>query len=47
MLLGTPEGQAYSEPELVELMQRAGLVDIERLELELMNGVGIMVGRKP
>lgn len=46
MLLGTPQGQAYSEPELVALMERAGLVEITRLPLELPNGAGIMQGRK-
>ncbi|TYO99394.1 ubiquinone/menaquinone biosynthesis C-methylase UbiE [Geothermobacter ehrlichii] len=46
MLLGTPQGQAYSEPELVEMMRQAGLKGIERLPLELPNGVGILVGRK-
>lgn len=46
MLLGTPRGQAYSEPELVELMGRAGLVEITRLPLELPNGAGVMQGRK-
>jgi SAM-dependent methyltransferase len=47
MLLGTPNGQAYSEPELVALMQQAGLARIERLPLELPNGVGILRGYKP
>jgi hypothetical protein len=46
MLLGTPEGQAYSEPELVGLMQQAGLSQIARLAIELPNGAGIMVGHK-
>lgn len=46
MLLGTPQGQAYSEPELVEMMRQAGLKGIERLPLELPNGVGILVGFK-
>ena len=46
MLLGTPEGQAYSEPELAGLMQQAGLSQIERLSLELPNGAGVMAGYK-
>ncbi len=46
MLLGTPQGQAYSEPELATLMQQAGLSQIERLAIDLPNGAGIMVGRK-
>jgi len=47
MLLGTPGGQAYSEPELGSMMERAGLVDIGRLPLELPNGIGILRGRRP
>jgi SAM-dependent methyltransferase len=46
MLLGTPQGQAYSEPELAALLQQAGLSQIERLAIELPNGAGIMTGRK-
>jgi len=46
MLLGTPEGQAYSEPEIVELMHQVGLSEIERLVIDLPNGAGIMCGRK-
>jgi SAM-dependent methyltransferase len=47
MLLGTADGQSYSEPEIGEMLQQAGLVDIERISMEAPNGVGIMVGRKP
>jgi hypothetical protein len=46
MLVGTPEGQAYSEPELVGQMQQAGLSQVQRLSIELPNGAGIMVGHK-
>jgi SAM-dependent methyltransferase len=46
MLLGTPQGQAYSEPELASLMRQAGLSQIERIAIDLPNGAGIMVGRK-
>jgi SAM-dependent methyltransferase len=46
MLLGTPQGQAYSEPELGTLLQNAGLQKIERLPVELPNGAGIMAARK-
>jgi SAM-dependent methyltransferase len=46
MLLGTPGGQAYSEPELTALLQQAGLTGVERLALELPNGAGVMLGRK-
>ncbi len=47
MLLMTPEGQAYSEPELRALLHGAGLKRIERLPVDLPNGAGILVGRKP
>ncbi len=47
MLLGTPDGQAYSEPELRDLLQNAGLEQLERLSLELPNGAGILAARKP
>jgi len=46
MLLGTPQGKAYSEPELKELLQQAGLVEVKRLAVDLPNGAGIMAGRK-
>ena len=46
MLLGTPDGQSYSEPELMDLMQQAGLTQVERLEIDLPNGAGVMAGRK-
>jgi len=47
MLLGTPDGQAYSDAELKAMMSAAGLKAIERIPLELPNGVGILLGRKP
>ncbi|WP_432822465.1 methyltransferase, partial [Trichloromonas sp.] len=47
MLLGTPDGQAYSEPELRKLLRSAGLEQVERLSLELPNGAGILAARKP
>jgi len=46
MLLGTPQGQAYSEPELAALLHQAGLSQVERLAIKLPNGAGIMAGRK-
>lgn len=46
MLLGTPEGQSYSELELFELLRQAGLSRTERLQIELPNGAGIMCGHK-
>ena len=47
MLLGTPAGQAYSERQLSDMLQRAGAVDIQRLQIDLPNGAGIIVGIKP
>jgi SAM-dependent methyltransferase len=46
MLLGTPQGQAYSEPELGELLRQVGLRQIERLGIDLPNGAGIMLACK-
>jgi len=47
MLLGTPEGKAYSEGEIKNLLQGAGLGDIERLAMDLPNGAGVICGVKP
>jgi hypothetical protein len=44
MLLVTRDGQAYSEPEIRQLMEEAGLARIERLPVELPNGAGILAG---
>jgi SAM-dependent methyltransferase len=46
MLLGTVAGQSYSQNELTAMMKQAGLCDVRRHELELPNGVGILMGRK-
>jgi len=46
MLLGTESGRSYSGHELAGMMTEAGLLDVERLTLELPNGAGIMRGRK-
>ena len=46
MLLGTPAGQAYSEPELFELFYQAGLKQVQRIQMELPNGAGVVVGIK-
>jgi hypothetical protein len=47
MLLGTPSGKAYSESEIVALLNGAGLVDIERLPLDLPNGAAVLCGQRP
>lgn len=46
MLLGTSDGRAYSQGELVAMMAAAGLDDVRRLPVELPNGAGILVGHK-
>ena len=47
MLLGTPEGQSYSEGELIGMLQAAGAKDVHRLPIQLPNGAGIIAGYKP
>ncbi len=47
MLLGTPQGKAYSTGELKSLLSAAGLEHVERLPMELPNGAGVICGRKP
>jgi len=44
MLLGTPQGQAYSQGQLEAMMHAAGLSSIHRLELDLPNGAGVLAG---
>jgi hypothetical protein len=46
MLLGTEAGQSYSEQELVAMMTDVGLLDVQRIALELPNGSGVIRGRK-
>ncbi len=46
MLIGTPQGKAYSEGEIKALLEAAGLENVERLPMELPNGAGVMCGRK-
>jgi len=45
MLLGTPDGQAYSQGQLLEMLAAAGAVDLRRLPLDLPNGAGVIAGR--
>ena len=47
MLLGTPDGQAYSESELIEMLSAVGATDLRRLPLELPNGAGVIAGTVP
>ena len=46
MLIGTLEGQAYSEGDISAMMQAAGLHGIHRLPITLPNGAGIIAGMK-
>jgi len=47
MLIGTTQGQAYSEPQLRQMLAAAGLTNVARLPLEMPNGSGIVSGIKP
>jgi cyclopropane fatty-acyl-phospholipid synthase-like methyltransferase len=47
MLIGTPSGKAYSEFEIVQLLQNAGLKSVWRLPLDLPNGAGVICGVRP
>lgn len=44
MLLGTPQGRSYSQGQLESMMAAAGVGSIQRLELDLPNGAGVLVG---
>lgn len=46
MLLGTPQGKAYSEGEIKALLEASGLQNLERRPMELPNGAGVISGRK-
>jgi SAM-dependent methyltransferase len=47
MLLGTPDGQAYSESEIMNMLAAAGATELRRLPLELPNGSGVIAGTVP
>lgn len=44
MLVNTPQGQSYSELQLVEMLKNAGAREINRLPFKGQNDSGIMVG---
>ncbi len=46
MLIGTREGQAYAQEELIGMMAKAGLRDLRRLPIDLPNGAGIVAGSR-
>jgi 2-polyprenyl-3-methyl-5-hydroxy-6-metoxy-1,4-benzoquinol methylase len=45
MLLGTEKGRAYSEQELVSMLERNGVVDVKRLDLKAAVTSGVVCGR--
>ncbi|MGA6927038.1 MAG: methyltransferase [Desulfosarcina sp.] len=47
MLLGTVGGRAYSQGELADMMESAGLTDIRRLDFKGPNDSGLIRGVKP
>jgi len=44
MLLGTPDGQSYSQGELLGMLTAAGATDLRRIPLQLPNGAGVIAG---
>ena len=47
MLLGTEGGRAYTQGQLLDMLTRAGFVDVERLDFTGTNDSGLILGRKP
>ena len=47
MLIGTPDGQSYSESELIGMLAAAGATDLRRIPLQLPNGAGVIAGTVP
>lgn len=45
MLLGTPKGRAYSEQELISILEKNGVVDAKRLDVKAAVKSGIVCGR--
>ncbi|MBE0568792.1 MAG: methyltransferase domain-containing protein [Deltaproteobacteria bacterium] len=45
MLLGTPGGRAYSERELMAILEKSGVVDVKRLDVKAAVTSGIVCGR--
>ena len=45
MLLGTPNGRAYSERELMDILEKNGAVDVKRLDVKAAVTSGIVCGR--
>jgi hypothetical protein len=47
MLIGTDKGQAYSEAQLWEMLEKCGISNIQRLDVRSPNDAGIVIGVKP
>ena len=47
MLLGTPDGRAYSQSELFAMMAAAGTGNLQRISLDLPNGAGVIAAYAP
>ena len=45
MLLGTPNGQSYSDKQITDMLSEAGVKDIKRIYIESPNDSGIIAGR--
>ncbi len=46
MLIGTEQGQAYSEAQLRKMLASSGIANIHRLDVSSPNDAGIMMGLK-
>lgn len=44
MLLGTQEGQAYSEKQIIDMLEKAGIKEIKRIAFDSPNDSGIITG---
>ena len=44
MLLGTPDGQSYSEKQIMEMLAKAGVKGIQRIPFQGPNDSGIITG---
>jgi SAM-dependent methyltransferase len=44
MLLGTPDGQSYSEKQIMEMLAKAGVKEIQRIPFQGPNDSGIITG---
>lgn len=47
MLVGTEDGKAYTEKELIDLLRKIGASDVRRIKIDLPQGCGIICGSFP